>query len=190
MFKKILVALDYSSTSPAVFAEAIEMATSMQARLMLLHVLGNTDEKAPRALVYPSLSYYPVIDNPFWDDYRQRWDAFEEENLQWLQGLANEAIAKGIPAEFTQMHGSPNNSICNLAVTWDADLILMGSRGRRGLSELFLGSVSNDVMHHAHCSVLIISSKTIKQANTDLSTPSSVEAIATPKTADIPDTVA
>lgn len=156
MFKNILVALDYSTTSPAVFAEALEMATSMEGRLMLLHVLSNTDEQAPRALVYPSLSYYPVIDNPFWHDYRQRWEAFEKENLEWLKGLSNQAIAQGIPTEFTQVYGTPSSSICELAKTWGAEVILMGSHGRRGLSELLLGSVSNDVMHHAPCSVLIV----------------------------------
>ena len=199
MFKKILVALDYSSTSPTVFAESIDMAVSMQANLMLLHVLGSTDEHAPKALVYPSLSYYPVIDNPFWDDYRQRWNAFESENLEWLKGLADKAIAKGISSEFTQMHGIPSTSICELAATWGADLILMGSRGRRGLSELFLGSVSNDVMHHAPCSVLIINGKTIKPASTDQMTTSST-AETTPSSptaepiaaeaADVPDAIA
>lgn len=164
MFKKILVALDYSSTSPAVFAAAIEMAQSMNAHLMLLHVLASTDEHAPRALVYPSLSYYPVIDNPFWDDYRERWAEFEAENLQGLKDLADEAIAQGISAEFTQLHGIPSSNICDLATTWGADLILMGSRGRRGLAELLLGSVSNDVMHHASCSVLIIHGKGITQS--------------------------
>ena len=173
MFKKILVALDYSTTSPAVFTEALEMAMAMQANLMLLHVLGNTDDHAPRALVYPSLSYYPVMDNPFWEDYRQRWDAFESENLKWLKALADDAIAKDIPTEFTQIHGIPSTSICELAVTWGADLILMGSRGRRGLSELFLGSVSNDVMHHAPCSVLIITGKVVTQTDADQASGSS-----------------
>lgn len=163
MFKKILVALDYSNTSQAVFTEAIEMAQSMNAHLMLLHVLASTDDHAPKALVYPSLSYYPVMDNPFWDDYRERWATFEAENLEWLKGLADEAIAQGISTELTQLHGIPSSSICDLATTWGADLILMGSRGRRGLTELFLGSVSNDVMHHAPCSVLVIHGKALNR---------------------------
>ncbi|MEO0350033.1 MAG: universal stress protein, partial [Cyanobacteria bacterium P01_A01_bin.15] len=39
---------------------------------------------------------------------------------------------------------------------WNADLIMMGRRGRSGFSELLLGSVSNYVMHHAPCSVLTV----------------------------------
>ena len=46
--------------------------------------------------------------------------------------------------------------ICNAAISWQADLIIMGRRGRTGLSELFLGSVSNYVLHHAPCAVLVV----------------------------------
>ena len=46
--------------------------------------------------------------------------------------------------------------ICELAKFWNADLIIMGRRGRSGLAEVFLGSESNYVLHHAPCSVQIV----------------------------------
>jgi nucleotide-binding universal stress UspA family protein len=46
--------------------------------------------------------------------------------------------------------------ICQVAKDWGAELIMVGRRGNSGLSELILGSVSNYVVHHAHCSVLIV----------------------------------
>lgn len=156
MFKKILVALEYSDSSNDVFNQALDLAKSMQARLMLLHVLSNTDEGSPQALMYPSLSYYSVMDNAFWQDYHQRWEEFEAETLSWLSGLVEQAMRAGVAAESTNMRGLPSQQIRALAETWEADLIVMGSRRRRGLTELFLGSVSNDVMHHAPCSVLIM----------------------------------
>ncbi|MEL7079709.1 MAG: universal stress protein, partial [Cyanobacteria bacterium J06582_2] len=61
-----------------------------------------------------------------------------------------------IHSEFIQLSGNPGRSICELANTWSADLILVGSRGLKGIKEMFLGSVSNYVTHHAPCSVLII----------------------------------
>ncbi|MGL4622525.1 MAG: universal stress protein, partial [Chroococcidiopsis sp.] len=48
--------------------------------------------------------------------------------------------------------------ICDFALAWKADLIVTGRRGRRGLSEFFMGSVSNYVLHHASCSVLTVQS--------------------------------
>jgi len=156
MFKKILVALDYSSSSTLVFRKALDMAIAMDAELLLLHVLSDADVEGPKALIYPSLAYYPVMDNPFWEDYRQRWQEFEAETLAWLDQLADEAEQAGVVAESSSVRGIPSQNICDMAKTWQADLVVMGSRGRRGLSELLLGSVSNDVMHHAICSVLVV----------------------------------
>lgn len=47
-----------------------------------------------------------------------------------------------------------------MARTWSADLILVGSRGLKGLKEMFLGSVGNYVTHHAPCSALIVRTDT------------------------------
>lgn len=55
--------------------------------------------------------------------------------------------------------------ICELARNWNADLIILGRRGRTGLSELLLGSVSNYVLHHAPCSVLTVQQP--KELNTE-----------------------
>ncbi len=47
-----------------------------------------------------------------------------------------------------------------MARAWSADLILVGSRGLKGLKEMFLGSVGNYVTHHAPCSALIVRTDT------------------------------
>jgi nucleotide-binding universal stress UspA family protein len=52
--------------------------------------------------------------------------------------------------------GDPKSKILDLAQEWEADLIVMGSHGRRGLERLFLGSVSLAVLSHALCSVMIV----------------------------------
>jgi nucleotide-binding universal stress UspA family protein len=54
--------------------------------------------------------------------------------------------------------GDPGQTICKVAETWGADLILMGRNRKSGISEMFLGSTSNYVLHHAPCSVLAVQS--------------------------------
>lgn len=168
MFKKIIVALDQSETSPVVFTAAIEMAQKMQASLMLLHVLssyGNGDVGVP--FPTPPEAYGMGLSEVAWNSYAKRWQAYEEEGLNRLRAYQKRAQEAGVEAEFSQNTGTPSQRICDLARTWDADLILVGSRGRRGLSELWMGSVSNYVTHHAVCSVLVIHPKGSKVAIAD-----------------------
>ncbi len=88
--------------------------------------------------------------------YQQHWQKLEQEGLELLQSLAEEATQAGVKTEWGQSLGYPGRNICESAQTWSADLILLGSRGLTGLKEMFLGSVSNYVTHHAPCSVLIV----------------------------------
>jgi len=52
--------------------------------------------------------------------------------------------------------GDPQAAIINYAARWHADLIVMGSHGKKGLDKALIGSVSETVLRHAHCSVEIV----------------------------------
>ncbi len=58
-----------------------------------------------------------------------------------------------VETEVTEPRESPVHGILAAADHWQADLIVMGSHGRRGFDRLVLGSVSESVAMHAHCSV-------------------------------------
>lgn len=157
MFKKILVALDHSETSTAVFTEAVELAQKLQASLMLVHVLSSYESgDAGVPFPTPPEAYGMGLSEVAWNSYTKRWQAYEAEGQEKLRGYQQHAQAAGLEAEFSQNTGMPGERICGVARTWDADLILIGSRGRRGLAELLMGSVSNYVTHHATCSVLVV----------------------------------
>jgi nucleotide-binding universal stress UspA family protein len=156
MFKKILVALDSSAQRQAVLEKAISLAKQSDSRVMLLHVLSAYEEGSPGIPIRSYHAYYPVLDDATWKVYQQRWEAFESSGLEQLNRDIELAQQSGITAEFSQSAGEPAKVICNMAQSWDADLIVVGSHGRKGLGELLLGSVSNYVMHHAPCSVLIV----------------------------------
>jgi nucleotide-binding universal stress UspA family protein len=154
MFHKILVALDQSELSDRVFEEAIAIAKATQGQLLLLHVLTPFDEG------YPAVGFSGMdgllLHQQAIETFTRQMEVLEKEGLEYLQSLTNRAVEAGVPAEFSQNVGSPGGTICALARTWNADLIVMGRRGRNGLSEILLGSVSNYVLHHAPCSVLAV----------------------------------
>lgn len=155
MFRKILVAVDRSASSQKVLDTAIGLAKSMGANLMLLHVLSNEEEDYPQMPSLPTMEYYP-IDNIIFETYQKQVQAYEQQSLKLLRAYADQARATGVNTEFTQNRGSAGRTICKMAQNWDADLIVMGRRGRSGLNELLLGSVSNYVLHHAPCSIFTV----------------------------------
>ncbi|MEO1401975.1 MAG: universal stress protein [Cyanobacteria bacterium J06635_1] len=157
MLTKILVALDHSPAAERVFEQALAIATSTNAELMLLHVLSNEDPDSPEIPIHSAFDHYPlVLEQSVWDAYNKQWHNYEQSSLEVLQQLTDQAAQAGISAEFTQSSGTPEHLICDLAHTWNADVIVIGSRGHRGLRELFLGSISNYVTHHAPCSVWVV----------------------------------
>ena len=156
MFHKILVAMDSSDISKNVFSEALSVAKATGASLMLLHVLSLEEQSLPDMPVVSSFNYYTGMNGAFLELYREQWQAFEQQGLSLLRSHQDEARKAGVPTEFSQNAGSPGKTICDVARSWHADLVVMGRRGLAGLSELLLGSVSNYVLHHAPCSVLTV----------------------------------
>ncbi|MDZ8082359.1 MAG: universal stress protein [Nostoc sp. SerVER01] len=156
MFKKILVALDRSEVGQKVFDQALDLAKLTQASLMLLHVLSPEEEGSPYVPIVSNFDYYPGLNSQSFELYQKQWETFKTQGIQMLQAFCAQANTAGITTEFTQNLGNPGRLICDLARSYDADLIVMGRRGRSGLTELFLGSVSNYVLHHAPCSVHIV----------------------------------
>lgn len=173
MFHKILVAMDSSDISQHIFDEALIIAKAMGANLMLLHVLSSEEEGSPKVAGFSNIEFYPEVYPEVREEilmsHRKQWGEFTSQCLDMLRSRTAEANAAGVNAEFTQLPGSPGKTICELAQSWGADLIVMGRRGRSGFTELILGSVSNYVLHHAPCSVLTLQflNNTTTQSSTD-----------------------
>ena len=170
MINKILIAVDRSQNNKFVFDTAVSLAKTTDADLMLLHILSKQEPEHPIA---PTYTYYPIVEECNYETYQKEYAKYEQHGLEFLKNLTEEAMrprvadrrkgmlikkatAAGISTEFTQLAGNPGRLICELANNWSADLIIVGSRGLKGLKEMFLGSVSNYVTHHAPCSVLIV----------------------------------
>lgn len=163
MFEKILVAVDLSKNSKQVFDAALSLAKANNANLMLLHVVSEEEVGSPTPIL-PSLEYYPSVYERNMELYQQQREMLVKQGMELLRSRHRETIAAGVNGEFRQLSGSPGRIICDLASVWNADLIVTGRRGRTGLSEFFLGSVSNYVLHHAPCSVLTVQHQVQPQA--------------------------
>ena len=152
MIDKILVAVDRSPLNQSVFDTALSLAQTMNANLMLLHIISPQESEYPLMPV----NAYPLIVDMNYDLYRQQFAEYKQKGLEFLQNLTKKATSQGVETESTQIEGNPGSIICEIANNWSADLIVVGSRGLKGIKEVFLGSVSNYVTHHAPCSVFIV----------------------------------
>jgi nucleotide-binding universal stress UspA family protein len=158
MFEKILVAIDRSDVSRQGFDAALALAEATGASLVLLHILSVEDEEAPHMPALLGRDFYPKgSSRSITQIYADLWAAYEKRGLALLRSLADEATTKGIATELIQKLGKPGSTICELALVLGVDLIIMGRQGMgAGLNELLLGSVSNYVLHHSPCAVLVV----------------------------------
>lgn len=159
MYQKILVAMDLSPMYERVFQVGLTTARHHQATMILVHVLSPEEDNSPMPIPPDISDMYPAFGNDLTlSDWQAQWKAFERQGKDILHSLAERAKASGVKVEYHQLAGSPGKMICDMAQEWQVDLIIIGRRGRSGLSEMLLGSVSNYVLHHSHCCNLIVQS--------------------------------
>jgi nucleotide-binding universal stress UspA family protein len=147
MYKQILVAVDGSETSARALAAAIQMARDSGARLQPLYVVD-----------VPLMSY----EVPGYDPSCVR-DALVEEGRQVLTDAAALMAGAGVKGptrllETELLEGEDiAHGIQRAAAEFNADLVVMGTHGRRGVRRLVLGSVAERFLRIAACPVLLIS---------------------------------
>ena len=79
----------------------------------------------------------------------------EDVNLV-LEAAAAAAKKEGLEVQTHPVEGGPADAILNIAEETDADLIVVGNKGMTGARRFVLGSVPNNISHHAPCSVMIV----------------------------------
>jgi len=151
VYQKILVALDRSIQAEIVFEKGLALAQQFSAQMMLFHRLA-LEESGLFTYVGP---YGNTLSN-FSQAVQQQMAEETEQTRQWLTSYCDRAKEVGVSCEWEWKMGDTGRWICDLAKTWGADLIVVGRRGRHGVTEVLLGSVSNYVVHRASCSVFIV----------------------------------
>ena len=137
--RRILVCLDHSSFSEACVRHAVAISKSLGGTITLLHVMQPPHERAGQAM--------DVLD---WEISRQEAGAF----LRRLEHEATKAAGQHVETRLEQGH--PAERITAVARELDADVMILGSQGERGVAPWNLGSTVLQVLAVAHGSVLVV----------------------------------
>lgn len=141
VFKKILIPIDGSITANKALNYALHLAHEAQASVRLLHVV---DELS-------LLSRY---------EYPGEWvQQARQAGYQILQDGLDAAKKLGVTADtlmVDQVGQRLGHSVADAAGDWGADLVVVGSHGRRGIGRVLMGSGSEQILHNSPVPVLLV----------------------------------
>lgn len=144
MFNRIVVGTDGSETAAEAVRQAVELAKLSGAQLSLVS------------------AYEPVSGRRIQDeqegapaDVQHQIGPREDVNLV-LDSAAAIVKQEGIEVQTHPVEGNPADAILEVAERTGADLIVVGNKGMTGARRFLLGSVPNNVSHHAPCNVMIV----------------------------------
>jgi len=154
LFEKILVTLDGSEHSVQALRAAIQIARKFNGKLTLVHVYAIT--VAPIVVPEPTTltpSGVPVVTPA---EVSRMIEAAREVGQRILDDGEKEVKSENVQVESTLKEGGTVQEITRLAKEGNFDLIVIGAKGVGRLREFLLGSVSEGVMKHAPCPVLVV----------------------------------
>ncbi|MGA9799066.1 MAG: universal stress protein [Terriglobales bacterium] len=147
---KILLAIDDSKFAEAVIQAVISQTGRDHTQVLVLHVVDwNNFMPSP----------FPPGGQDSMYSTRQLESIIESEiskSRQLLASAAERLRSAGFETSTSLREGDVKTEILDFAAEWGADLILLGSHGRKGIARFVLGSVSEAVARYAHCSVEIV----------------------------------
>jgi nucleotide-binding universal stress UspA family protein len=144
VFNRIVVGTDGSETAAEAVGQAIDLAKLTGASLSIVSAYSHASGRRSKdeGSEAPADVQYEV--GP------------REDVIIVLDAAAAEAKEAGIEVRTHPVEGDPADAILNVAEEVKADLIVVGNKGMTGARRYLLGSVPNNVSHHAPCSVIIV----------------------------------
>jgi nucleotide-binding universal stress UspA family protein len=134
---RILLATDLAPASEGAAEEALQLARDLRAELLVVSVI---DGQRGHAL----------------EQLPQRMDQRRAAREMAAQSLVIRGRAAGVRVSFLVWEGDPGPAIVEAAHAELVDLVVVGTRGRNRVERAVLGSVSDHVVRHAHCPVLVV----------------------------------
>jgi len=142
MFDKIMVAIDKAEITNKILDATIEIARNKQTPVTLVHV---SQDYVSNGMTYVPENFLEEVLNEM-----------EKASLEQLQEAKSKLKSAGINPETIHLKGDPAHEILNYAWDTEQQLIIIGSRGLRGVKGMMLGSVSHKVSQLSSCPVLIV----------------------------------
>ena len=144
--KRILYATDFSKSSARALDEAISLAQQNKAELLAVHVI----EPVPYAAgeEFASAEIYTKIE-----------EVTDRQAKAAMAKLMQRLKKANVKAQSLLLRGSAHDQIVKAAKSKKADMIVIGTHGRTGLSKLFMGSVAGKVISSATCPVVTVRGK-------------------------------
>ncbi len=155
---KILIATDGSAFSEAAVEKICQMvknAEDVNVKIVSAYEQPVMAVAAPYAL---PAGYNPVLEKEMKELATQAVSQAERKICGRFPDLKNNLST-------CVLSGSPEQAIVEEAENWGADLIVVGSHGYGFWERMFIGSVSNAIVHHAPCSVLVVRKQKISDSN-------------------------
>ena len=143
-FGRILYATDYSKASARALDEAVALAKENDAELLVLHVIE------------PVTPYVTGDDYGSAELYTRLEETAKKDAQTAMQKLMVRLQKARINAKSLLVTGTAHEQIIKTARSRKADLIVIGTHGRTGLSKLFMGSIAGKVVSAAQCPVLTV----------------------------------
>ncbi|HTN51613.1 MAG TPA: universal stress protein [Anaeromyxobacter sp.] len=138
--KRILVAVDGSDSSLKAARMAADIALRFGAKITLVHVV-------PKLVLPPDVYGLTIAE-------------VEKEHRQYADRLLEKAVESleepGLEVSTTVLYGSPAEAIAEEAAAADVGMVVVGSRGHGAVARMFLGSVSDRLVHISTRAVLVV----------------------------------
>lgn len=144
MFTRIVVGTDGSETAAEAVRQAVDLAKLSGAELSIVSAYEPVSKRRVEG---------EKLDAPA--DVQYEIGPREDVNLV-LDAAAASARKEGVEVQTHPVEAEPADAILNVAEETKADLIVVGNKGMTGARRFLLGSVPNNVSHHAPCSVVIV----------------------------------
>lgn len=136
--KKILIAVEEEMSGKTISTFGLKMAKQLNAKVALISVIDTV-----ALMSADGISPYEMVE-------------LSVEDIKQSQQVLLDKVFKEEPVKVFVERGNPFDEIVRTAEEWKADLIVIGTHGRKGFSHLFIGSVAEKVVRHSPVPVLVV----------------------------------